>query len=230
MPHITILQPDPIVPPQRLSGWLAQAGAHTRTVDLTCEPVPPLADCGDGIILLGGRADALDYEASPWIPQVHELLRAVHAAQVPVLGICLGHQIVADCFGGEVAVGLTPQDEEGATRITLTDTGKSDPILGALGPAPIVAQSHHDAVTALPPGATLLASSDRCPIQAMRLGPILTVQFHPEVTPAVAGEWAERSGHDGAAIAQELLLYDDSLQRNGQSLIAAFVKTALNRP
>lgn len=231
MPCITILQPDPIVPPQRLAGWLADAAAATTLVDITSEPVPTLAECGDGIILLGGRADALDHAASPWIPQVHRLLRDARAAHVPVLGICLGHQIAADCFGGEVSVGLAPQDEEGATRITLTDAGLADPVLNVLGPSPVVAQSHHDAVTKLPPGATLLASGGRCPIQAMRLGSILTVQFHPEVTPAVAGDWAARSGHDGNEIASELSLFDASLQRDGRALITSFVeKTRPNGP
>lgn len=126
--RITVLQPDSFAPMQRLGPWLERAGATLRTVDLG-EPLPIDAS-GDPLILLGGRADALDTHASPWLPAVHELLHSAVESGTPVLGICLGHQIIADCFGGEVSVGLAAQDEEGATQVALTDAGVDDPLLG----------------------------------------------------------------------------------------------------
>ena len=126
--RITVLQPDSFAPMQRLGPWLERADATLRTVDLGA-PLPIDAS-GDPLILLGGRADALDTHASPWLPAVHELLRSAVESGTPVLGICLGHQIIADCFGGEVSVGRAAQDEEGATQVTLTDAGVDDPLLG----------------------------------------------------------------------------------------------------
>lgn len=222
--RITVLQPDSFAPLQRLGPWLERAGTTLRTVDLR-EP-SPIDASGDPLILLGGRADALDTHASPWLPAVHELLHSAFESGMPVLGICLGHQIIADCFGGEVSVGLAAQDEEGATPVTLTDAGVDDPLLGPLGASLVVEQSHHDAVVALPPGATLLASSQRCPIQAMRLGSIVSVQFHPECSPEVAGRWAANGGHDGAAVEAELLRHDDHLTRTGKILAEGFVAAA----
>ena len=90
----------------------------------------------------------------------------------------------------------------------------------------MVEQSHHDAVVTLPPRATLLASSERCPIQAMRLGSIVSVQFHPECSPEVAGQWAANGGHDGAAVEAELLRHDDHLTRTGEILAEGFVAAA----
>ncbi|MGX0630802.1 GMP synthase-like glutamine amidotransferase [Corynebacterium afermentans] len=222
--RITVLQPDSFAPMQRLGPWLERAGATLRTVDLG-EPLPIDAS-GDPLILLGGRADALDTHASPWLPAVHELLRSAFESGTPVLGICLGHQIIADCFGGEVSVGRAAQDEEGATQVTLTDAGVDDPLLGPLGATLMVEQSHHDAVVTLPPRATLLASSERCPIQAMRLGSIVSVQFHPECSPEVAGQWAANGGHDGAAVEAELLRHDDHLTLTGKILAEGFVAAA----
>ena len=222
--RITVLQPDSFAPLQRLGPWLERAGATLRTVDLG-EP-SPIDASGDPLILLGGRADALDKHASPWLPAVHELLHSAFESGTPVLGICLGHQIIADCFGGEVSVGLAAQDEEGATQVTLTGAGVDDPLLGPLGATLMVEPSHHDAVVTLPPRATLLASSERCPVQAMRLGSIVSVQFHPECSPEVAGRWAANGGHDSAAVEAELLRHDDHLTRTGKILAEGFVAAA----
>lgn len=186
----------------------------------------PIDASGDLLILLGGRADALGTQASPWLPAVHELLNSAHEAGTPVLGICLGHQIIADCFGGEVSVVLPAQDEEGATRVSLTDAGLVDPLLGPLGETFVVEQCHHDAVVALPPGAQLLASSQHCPIQAMRLGSIVSVQFHPECSLEVAIQWAANGGHDGAEVEAELLRHDNHLTRTGEILAEGFIAAA----
>ncbi len=129
---ITVLQPDPHVSAGRFADWLTQAGHELHTVALWQEKLPILADCGDGILLLGGTMNSQDEQASPWLPGLHELLKQAHAAHLPVFGICLGHQIIASAFGGEVGLDVPGQGQDGPARIELTAAGAADPILGAM--------------------------------------------------------------------------------------------------
>ncbi|CAM3084584.1 MULTISPECIES: type 1 glutamine amidotransferase [Corynebacterium] len=137
-----------------------------------------------------------------------------------------GHQIIADCFGGDVSVGLASQNKKGTVRLSLTEAGRTDPLLGPLILEPVVVESHHDAVVSLPPGAQLLGSSAHCPIQAMRLGPIVSVQFYPECAPDVAGQWAARSNYDATTVAQDLSRHVDRLTHTGDTLATGSVHAA----
>ena len=103
------------------------------------------------------------------------------AARVPMLGVCYGHQLIANMFGGEVS-NDKEQSKFGSFNVELTEAGKSDPLFGML-PLKFVAQyAHKDSVTKLPTGATLLASSIGCRFSALRYGSnAYTMQFHPEV-------------------------------------------------
>ncbi|PAT12998.1 hypothetical protein CKJ83_03335 [Corynebacterium hadale] len=84
------------------------------------------------LILLGSRSNALDTEAALWLPAVHDLPRAAHTSGMPTLGIRLAHQIIADSFGGAVPAGLASQNEEGAVPLSLTEAGRTAPLLGTL--------------------------------------------------------------------------------------------------
>lgn len=170
MTDITVIQPDPTVPIARIATWLDDLGATYRTCRLFEESVPALADCGHGIIVLGGAMDALSEAKAPWLPALRILLHDAHANHVPVMGICLGHQVIADCFGGTVTVAAPGQGQEGAAIVQLTSAGEHDLLLGVLPRRFDVAESHFDAVTALPPGAQLLATGEECHVQSFRLG------------------------------------------------------------
>lgn len=231
MTRITVLQPEPYVPLDRFAGWLDDV--EVAVVDLQRDDVPAAADLGDALVVLGGRMDANDDVRSPWLPVVRQLFRDAVDARIPTLGICLGHQVLATAFGGEVTVGAQGQDEEGAVDIHWAEDAGEDPLVGQLArdtrPA-VVAESHHDAVTRLPEGATLLASSDACAVQAFRVGSAVGVQFHPEASPELMGRWADGHGGDGAALRAQMTLVDDDVARVGEALARALVRLARPRP
>ena len=95
--------------------------------------------------------------------------------------------------------------------------------LDPISPLQSFVESHHDAVVSLPPGAQLLGSSTHCPIQAMRLDPIVSVQFYPECAPDVAGQWAACSNYDATTVAQNLSRHVDRLTHTGDTLATGSV-------
>lgn len=225
--RITVLQPEDYVPLGRFEPWLARE-AEVVVVPLQSQAPPALGDVGDGLVVLGGRMDANDDTRCPWLPAVRALLRDAVAAGRPTLGICLGHQILATALGGEVTVGIEEMDEEGAVRISWSDDALACPVVGPMAAAGRrwVAQSHHDAVTRLPAGAMLLASSERCPVQAFRLGSGVGVQFHPETTPETMARWSAATGGDEAAMLEEMRAVDAHVEKLGEELAGAFVAQA----
>jgi GMP synthase (glutamine-hydrolysing) len=102
------------------------------------------------------------------------------ARSTPVLGVCFGHQLLAQALGG--AVERNPAGPEvGTWAVELTPEGRRDPLFAGLRSPLLVQESHEDHVPVPPPGATLLATNPHSPVQAFAAGPrIRAVQFHPE--------------------------------------------------
>lgn len=223
LPRLTVLQPESFVPLDRFARWLD--GVELDVVNLEQAAPPAASEIGDGLLVLGGRMNAVDDAATPWLPAVHELLRDAVAAGIPTFGICLGHQLLAHALSGEVACPAEGQNEEGAVTVRWSDDAARDPLVGALAATgkSVVAESHDDAVVRLPDGAVLLASSDRCPVQAFRIGSAVGVQFHPEASPELMEAWTNGHGGDGAAIRREMEAVDDQVAATGQKLARAFV-------
>lgn len=135
-----------------------------------------------GVVVTGSHAMVTDRE--PWSETTAAWLAELVALNVPVLGICYGHQLLAHALGGEV--GYHPQGlEAGTIRVTPTAAAATDPLLGHLGAAPFAAPSaHRQSVRRLPHGATLLAHNDFEAHHAYRVGDCAWgVQFHPEFGP-----------------------------------------------
>ena len=121
-------------------------------------------------------------DTSPWLPAERELLRATtEQDRVPVLGICLGAQLLAHTFGGEVR-GKYGLPEKGVTELSLLPGAEDDPLLAGLPATVRAIESHQDQITRLPADAVPLMSSERCRHQMLRIGRSWGVQFHPEVT------------------------------------------------
>lgn len=200
LPRVTILQLDPTDPPGPLMGWLTDAGTRPAIVAVWESGVPTIGTIGDGLVVLGGPMSAHSQAEHPWLVDLAHLVVDAHTAALPTLGVCLGHQVMADALGGEVVVGHPDGPEEGAVALEVLAAGVDDPILGLLDGA-LVAESHHDAVVRLPERAVELARSKRFANQAFRLGSSWGVQFHPEATPDLFVAWTRTSADPEAVLA-----------------------------
>ncbi len=143
----------------------------------------------DGVVVTGSPAMVSD--RAEWSENTARWLAQVVDLQVPVFGVCYGHQLLAHALGGEV--GYHPEGRETGTRtIELTDNAASDPLFGDL-PGSFPAQlTHKQSVLGLPDGAVLLGRSDFEPHQAFRVGSnAWGVQFHPEFSDVVMRAYLE---------------------------------------
>ena len=156
----------------------------TVRVDLG-ETVPDLTSGAyDAVLFAGGeyRPDEFD---EPIFQAERERIMAALEARVPILGICLGNQLIASWLGGKVTGGKW---EIGWLPVTVNDAGRADPLLAGLGETFHAFLWHGDRVSKLPENGVLLASSELCPIQAFRLRdlPVWGVQFNPQYDPVIA--------------------------------------------
>lgn len=141
---------------------------------------PEGPDICDGWLITGSKHGA--YEDHPWIPPLEALIRDIHAARRPLVGVCFGHQIIAQALGGEVTkfpggwcVGRTHYQIDGAPMA-----------LNAW---------HQDQVVRPPEGAEVIGHAAQCETAAMRIGDtILTIQPHPEFTPHVLDTIIQQRG------------------------------------
>lgn len=158
---------------------LAQPGQQWECHDVEHGEFPAsLAGCA-GLVLTGSPAAA--YEDTPWVHRLLDTIRAAHAAQVPLLGICFGMQAVAQALGGRVEPNPLGW-ELGVVELELTAAGRRWPPLAA-APRPLrLLQTHSDIVVEAPPGAVVLARSPRTRIELFTLGErVLCLQGHPEL-------------------------------------------------
>ncbi len=152
------------------------------------------SEVGDyaGLLVLGGPMSANDTDKHPFLSQTMDLIRKFAAEDRPVLGICLGAQVIARAFGGEVyRMDLL---ESCFHTMQVTPEGRRDPVFSALGPDVTSFQNHFEAVRNLR-DAVPLATGGACPIQAFRIGrATYATQFHPEVTLDIVRDWIRKFG------------------------------------
>lgn len=156
-----------------------QAGIDTITADELAET--------DLFVILGGPIGVYEYEAYPFVEDEIALARARLAAGAPMLGICLGAQMIAAAAGARVYPG--PAKEIGWAPLQLTEAGRAS-ALAPLGGEGIAVLHWHGDTFDLPPEASLLASTPLTRNQAFSLGDtVLALQFHPEAEPANIERW-----------------------------------------
>lgn len=168
--------------PGLLAKWLSAEGVDLDILKAYAgEELPARVDA-HGLLVLGGAPSPRDDAAGPWFPRLRGLLASAVEDQVPTLGICLGHQMLAMACGGDA--GPTRGEVEVGLREVRVDRAATadDPLFGELPESVPVVESHQDEVWEPPPGAVPLASTPGCRHQAYRIGPCAWgVQFHPEV-------------------------------------------------
>ena len=186
-PVILAIQNDETDAPHLVGLWLEELGFEIQVLRAYAgEFVPETVPEGIAALLpLGGHMNAADDANFPWLTPEKKLLKDAIDRDIPIFAICLGTQLLALAGGGSVE--RAPEGEVGIYSIQCNDV--EDNIFNSPVPLP-VAQWHEDQVTALPSGATLLASSERCANQVYRLGSkSYGVQFHPEIDLAIVKWW-----------------------------------------
>lgn len=185
-----VVQHGPKGGPGRWEGWLTEGGLALDVVPAyTGAPLPERLG-HQALIVLGGAYLPDDDARAPWLAPTRALVRQALDGGVPVFGICLGGQMLAQVAGGTVR-GAYGEPEFGSTALTLRAEAASDPLFQRLPARPTAIENHVDRITELPAGAHWLAESDRCPYQAFRLGEkAWGVQFHPESSADRIPDWS----------------------------------------
>jgi len=158
--------------------------------------------------LHGGRAKADPVRLMGMIifTRLRMFISYIFSNDMPALGICFGHQLMAQMRGGAVE-GDDGQSKVGTHEVVLTEEGKRDPVFASL-PATFLAQyAHRDSATELPEGAVLLATGAKCKYSALRYGQrVYSAQFHPELTAAGFAARLKTSGYLPEGVAAESIV------------------------
>lgn len=191
MKQVVILQSDPEVPAGVLAKLLSEWQVPFRILRADLGEAFPLET--GAVIVLGGAMGVHEEERHPFLRPLKQFMVDMLAAGTPLIGICLGGQLLAEVAGGKVSSNC--RGEKGLVEIGLTAAGAADPLFAGIDGSFRAFQWHNDSF-ALPSGALHLAASKVCPGQAFRIGNAWGVQFHPEVDAAIIAAWSQRAATD----------------------------------
>ncbi len=212
--------------------FLKQDGIQWDAVELDQGQPIPAFDGYDALWVMGGPMDVWDVEQNPWlIPEKQAIRRWVTEVNKPYLGLCLGHQLLADALGGTCG----PQNpaEIGIMKVMLTDEGVADAVFTNMPRVQTCLQWHSVCVAQPPENSTVLASSAACRVQAMRVGKrAWSMQYHVELEADTVANWGKIPSYkqalekalgatgladtqaDAAASMEEILINARQLYRN----------------
>ena len=184
-----------------------------------------------GIAILGGPMGALDVDQHPGLGLEADLIREAYSAGVPLLGICLGHQLVASALGA--ALHPEAADEVGLGTVEVV---VDDPVFGAKGTESTVLHWHHDVVDS-PDGATVIASTPQTPNQAFRIGEaVFATQFHPEIDSTMLAAWlaepamaADLDAEASSSLLSDFAAAEGRMRPVADAAFGAFARAGLDR-
>jgi GMP synthase-like glutamine amidotransferase len=218
--NVLVFQHATVEHPGIFSNFFSEDGFRVHTVELDKGESIPDLDPFDVMLVMGGPQDVWQEDEYPWLRTEKEAIRKfVTALQRPYLGICLGHQLLADALGGRVSPARIA--EVGVMPVSKTKEGEADRVVRNL-PSPVQVLHWHGAeVSKLPTGGTALASSEACKIQALRVGnSAYGFQFHVEVTSRTVADWA--------AIPEYARSLEDAMGPDGVERLKSQVSTELS--
>jgi len=193
--RVLVLQHIACEPPGVYEDVLDERGFELKRVEIDAgEPLPAFAEF-DAVVAMGGPMSAGDDHRLPWLREEKAWIADAVRANVPYWGVCLGVQLLAASLGARVYTGSEP--EVGVLPVALTDEGCVDPVFAGLPRSFPTLQWHGDTFE-LPDGAVRLAGSAPYRNQAFRVKRAYGVQFHLEVSPAMAREWAAVPEYDAS--------------------------------
>ena len=205
MKPIRIFQHQSWIGPGRVAEALSDKKLPFEIISIDRrDAIPSTVDDVSAMVFLGGTMSAND--RLHWIDAELALIREGQARGMPMLGHCLGSQLISKALGGTVAP--MPAKEIGWYKVTRNESAESDEWLKEVPLEFEILIWHHDAFT-LPPGATPLYSSTYCPDQAFVLGNTLATVAHIEVTAPLLEKWLDIYGYDIAPISASVQPIED---------------------
>ena len=197
---VAIFRHSPTEGPGYFAIFLEQHGIPWRLIAIDAgEPVPASVDRFSGLCFMGGPMSVND--PLPWIAPVCALIRDAVAKNLPVIGHCLGGQLMSKALGGEVTP--NPVKEIGWGEAAGEDDAVTRHWLGAYAGNVGTVFHWHGETFSIPPGATRLLANRYCANQMFALGPHLAMQCHVEMTPEMIATWCGQWSDEAAAVADQ---------------------------
>ncbi len=196
--RILVFQHHILEHPGIFRDFLTEDGVQWDAVQLQDGEDIPALDDYDALWVMGGPMDVWEEDLYPWlIVEKRAIHEAVLERNMPFLGVCLGHQLLGEVAGGRCDKMFVA--EVGVIDISLTPTGAVDPLLKGFDRVHKAVQWHGVHVAEAPKGSHILASTDECMVQALRVGHrAWGIQYHVEVTRDTVPEWGDIPAYKAA--------------------------------
>lgn len=197
MKPVAIFRHSPTEGPGYFAIFLEQHGIPWRLIAVDAgDPVPEYPDDFSGLCFMGGPMSVND--PLPWIEQICALIRKAVAADIPVIGHCLGGQLMSKAMGGKIT--RNPVKEIGWGNVFGESDATSKHWLGDLAGQSATVFQWHGETFSLPEGAIRLFSNNQCANQMFAIGPHLAMQCHVEMTPEMIDTWCEQWADEAASV------------------------------